>query len=109
MMQLDVHSVCRDGSRISEGGVLIAGTDSSGGPDTEKFSRGCLQRLVSTNLNAYVSSGTALRIFKDICNFLVRPKRKKEKRSQFSTSIKFTGFLEPIQQTVNPRRSPIQH
>jgi len=53
----------RGGSKISEGaGVLLAGTNSSGG-DTEKFSRGCLQRFVSTNLNAYVSSGAG---FKDI-------------------------------------------
>jgi len=76
--------------------VLIAGTDSGGG-EMEKFSRGCLQRLVSTNLNEYVSSGAALRIFKDICNFLVSPKNNKKKRSQLSTSIKFTEFLEPIQ------------
>jgi len=58
----------RGGSRISEGGVLISGTDSSGG-DTEKFSRGCSQQFVSTNRNAYVSSGAGFKNFEDICNF----------------------------------------
>jgi len=70
--------------------VLIAGTDSSGG-DMEKFSRRCLQQLVSTNLNVYVSSGAGFKNFRDICNF--SSKTKKKKRSQLSTSIKFTGFL----------------
>jgi len=66
----------RGGSRISEGGVLIAGTDSSG-EDTEKFSRGCLQRLVFMNLNAYVSIvAQALRIFEDICKFSNKTKKK---------------------------------
>jgi len=54
-------------SRISEGGVLISGTDSSGG-DTEKFSRGCLQQFVSTNRNAYISSGAGFKNFEDIEN-----------------------------------------
>jgi len=73
------YSVCsRGGSRISEGGVLIAGTDSSGG-DMEKFSRGCLQQFVYTNLNAYVSSGAGFKNFRG---------HLQKKRSQLSALIK---------------------
>jgi len=54
--------------RISEGGVLIAGTDSSRG-DTEKFLRGCLQRLMSTNLNAYVFSAAGFKNFRGHLQF----------------------------------------
>jgi len=61
--QISICGLDRGGSRISERGVLIAGTDSSGG-DTEKFSRGCLQRFVSTNLNVYVSSGAGFKNFR---------------------------------------------
>jgi len=68
----------RGRSRISEGGrggegVLIVGTDSSVG-DTDKFSRGCLQRFVSTNLNAYISSGAGFKNFRG--HLLVKTKKK---------------------------------
>jgi len=73
--------------RISEGGVLISGTDSSGG-DMKKFLRGCLQQFVSMNRNAYVSSGAGFKNFEDICNFLVETKKKKKVASTFSIDKK---------------------